>query len=193
MFQIKYTAEETNKVLTSRPSNQIFILNNILSEDVCEDISSYIDANVKVEEKSFNHETNVTAYGKVVSARDKHCNVIKSTLKNIAEHMYKKYAVETSCNSSITLRKIYGATKMHVDGPFNSGGEAGIQRMMAVIICLNDDYEGGELLFPCQNFKVKLKQGQAILFPPFWTHPHRTNDLKNNTFRYTITTWLCLH
>ena len=63
-------------------------------------------------------------------------------------------------------------------------------RSVSVIIALNGDYDGGEIVFPCQNFKTKLKQGEAIAFPPYWTHPHYTEDLKNNTFRYTINTWL---
>ena len=42
-----------------------------------------------------------------------------------------------------------------------------------------------------QDIKVKLKKGSVIIFPPFWTHPHETEDLLNNTYRYTINTWSC--
>ena len=34
------------------------------------------------------------------------------------------------------------------------------------------------------------KKGQIILFPPYWTHPHFTAELKNRTYRYTINSWL---
>ena len=61
---------------------------------------------------------------------------------------------------------------------------------MSVIIALNDDYEGGELVFPNQDVVVKLKKGQAVAFPPYWTHPHYTNEPLNGTFRYTVNTWL---
>jgi hypothetical protein len=64
-------------------------------------------------------------------------------------------------------------------------------RKISVIIALNGDYEGGEFYFPSQGIdKIKLKKGQAILFPPYWTHPHGVNKPENNTFRYTINTWL---
>jgi predicted 2-oxoglutarate/Fe(II)-dependent dioxygenase YbiX len=63
-------------------------------------------------------------------------------------------------------------------------------REMSMIAAINDDYDGGEICFPDQNFEIKLKKGQVLLFPPYWTHPHRTNKPKNGTFRYTITTWL---
>ena len=55
---------------------------------------------------------------------------------------------------------------------------------------ISDDYEGGELCFPNQDVKIKLEAGDAIVFPPYRTHPHYTNAL-NGTFRYTINTWLC--
>ena len=42
---------------------------------------------------------------------------------------------------------------------------------MSVIIALNDDYEGGEFYFPKQDYKVKLKKGDIICFPPYHTHP----------------------
>ncbi len=61
---------------------------------------------------------------------------------------------------------------------------------MSVIIALNDDYEDGTFHFPNQKFSVKLKKGQLIAFPPYWTHLHGVEELKNDTFRYTINTWL---
>ena len=61
---------------------------------------------------------------------------------------------------------------------------------MSIIIALNDDYEGGIFHFPYQDFNVKLKKGQLIAFPPYWTHLHGVESPANGTFRYTINTWL---
>ena len=63
-------------------------------------------------------------------------------------------------------------------------------RKLSVIICLNDDYDGSEFYFPAQDYKIKLKKGEAIAFPPYWTHPHEVSAPENGTFRYTINTWL---
>lgn len=43
---------------------------------------------------------------------------------------------------------------------------------ITVVICLNDDYDGGELVFPRQEVACKLKKGDLILFPGGLTHPH---------------------
>ena len=61
---------------------------------------------------------------------------------------------------------------------------------MSVIIALNDDYDGGEFYFPIQDYKIKLKKGDIILFPPYWTHPHKVYSPLNRTYRYTINSWL---
>ena len=111
---------------------------------------------------------------------------------NINTHLEQDYDLTVGGNSGFQFRKIFGATRVHKDGIYDTNTPLNINqtRIASVIICLNDDYEGGEFYFPIQDIKVKLKKGQIIVFPPFWTHPHLTMDLKNRTYRYTINSWL---
>ena len=107
----------------------------------------------------------------------------------------EEYDIEMRGFSSPTLRKIKGATRWHKDGVIvpkqvhNGMCPASELRNMSIIIALNGDYEGGELCFPEQGRTIKLKRGQAIAFPPYWTHPHYTNDLGDGTVRYTVNCW----
>ena len=64
-----------------------------------------------------------------------------------------------------------------------------IIRKLTMIIALNSNYEGGEIEFPTQNVKIKMKQGDLIAFPPYWTHEHFVNSPCNDTYRYTINLW----
>jgi len=96
------------------------------------------------------------------------------------------YGIVMNGFSSPILRKIKGSTRKHTDGVLD---ETSGLRNMSFIIALNDDYEGGELCFPVQSVTIKLKKGQAVAFPPYWTHPHYTNELIGNTFRYTLNFW----
>ena len=41
--------------------------------------------------------------------------------------------------------------------------------------CLNDNFEGGELSFPLQEFNVKIKKGDVVFFLGGITHPHFVN------------------
>ena len=54
---------------------------------------------------------------------------------------------------------------------------------------LNDDYTGGELYFPRQNFSNKdVPVGKCILFPGQVTHPHTSKELKSGT-KFSLTMW----
>jgi hypothetical protein len=106
-------------------------------------------------------------------------------------------------NTGYILRRIYGPTRLHSDGiteiynsnvNFIKGKRVDQYRMIrnaSVVFALNDNYEGGIFEFPYQNISVKLDRGSVIIFPPFWTHPHKTTELLNGTVRYTINTWTC--
>jgi hypothetical protein len=90
-----------------------------------------------------------------------------------------------------TLRRIHGGTKRHVDGVHSkTGGFTKLVRALSFIAVLNDDYDGGIFNFPTQNLKIKVKKGEVILFPPYWTHPHSVSSVGEGQARYTINTWI---
>ena len=107
-------------------------------------------------------------------------------------YLKENYEMNAKGDSGFQFRKIFGPTRVHKDGIYDTSNPVtlDVTRMASVIVCLNDDYEGGEFYFPIQDITVKLKKGQIIVFPPYWTHPHLTMDLKNRTYRYTINSWL---
>ena len=122
---------------------------------------------------------------------DNMLNSIEKTF-NTEKLFFNKIHIKN--NSGYTLRKIYGKTRLHIDGLekkiiYLNNYCNNIERDYSLIIQLNDDYMGGEFFFPVQDLTIKLKKGSIIIFPPTQTHPHETNELLNNTYRYTINTW----
>jgi hypothetical protein len=94
-------------------------------------------------------------------------------------------------DTGYTLRKIYGGTAMHIDGIHSeSTGYTKSVRCLSIIIVLNDDYDGGVFCFPYQGLKFRVQKGQAVLFPPYWTHPHSVTSVGEGQARYTINTWV---
>jgi hypothetical protein len=90
-----------------------------------------------------------------------------------------------------TLRKIFGRTNLHADGVHSkTGGFEKFVRCLSFIIVLNDDYDGGIFNFPRQGLKFKVKKGEAVMFPPYWTHPHSVTSVGEGQARYTINTWI---
>tara|TARA_R110002050_G_C8698264_1_gene494508 strand:- start:41 stop:649 length:609 start_codon:yes stop_codon:yes gene_type:complete len=195
------TEEELSKYLLRR-SNDIYLFSNVFSEDMCNKLVEFTNKNVK-NRLVVGEGQNVQAYEGEIFSDDPFFKPISSKLIDIGRFLACKYHITFGNyneynHEGITIRKIYGPTQLHTDGPtydmVNGNMMVSVDqiRSVSVIIALNGDYDGGEIVFPCQNFKTKLKQGEAIAFPPHWTHPHYTEDLKNNTFRYTINTWLTL-
>lgn len=175
----------------------IFIIDDVLPSDVCQATRAYIDVMCTQDEKKYNPNTNVSCKNYIIdSARDSELHDIVT--QAIEEKIVNKFeCFKMTGSESISLRKIYGATRRHKDNPnpfINNEDVKTISvdglRTLSVIIALNSDYDGGEFIFPTQDIKVKLKQGQAIAFPPYWTHPHLVTSPENGTFRYTINTWI---
>ena len=199
---IELSKEEEMNKYKSRRSNDIYLFSNVFSEDMCNKLVEYTNKNVK-DRLEVGYHQNVQGYQGFIFMDNPFFKSISSKLVDIGKFLVRKYYITIGLydkynHEPITIRKIHGSTRLHIDGPTHDTTVATTKikvdqiRTLSVIIALNSDYDGGEIVFPCQNFKTKLKQGEAIAFPPYWTHPHYTEDLKNNTFRYTINTWLRL-
>jgi predicted 2-oxoglutarate/Fe(II)-dependent dioxygenase YbiX len=80
-----------------------------------------------------------------------------------------------------------GKYEIHTDHFTNS------PRHLSVIINLNDDYEGGDLIFTDQKLKeikrFKLNTGSAVFFPSNFMYPHSIQPITKGT-RYSIVAWL---
>jgi hypothetical protein len=75
----------------------------------------------------------------------------------------------------------------HID----SGPGEFSQRQLVALWYLNDvPAPGGETQFLLQDIAVAPREGELVLFPPFWTHPHRAAPVHNGV-KYIATTWVC--
>ena len=68
-------------------------------------------------------------------------------------------------------------------------GENISKRCLAWMIYLNDVKEGGHTEFPTQNKKFQPRRGDVLLWPAYFTHPHRGIVSKTQT-KYIVTGWL---
>ena len=184
-------------------NHNIFVFDDIISDELCDECIDLIDKYATQDESEFVVRTNVKAKGFSVQT----CGLIDIKIrKDINEKLYNvmskliesislKVDISVTSDAGFQFRKIHGETNLHTDGVCHSCSDKSTEnaklRQMAVIIALNSDYDGGEFYFPIQDITIKLKKGQIITFPPFWTHPHLVRSPENNTFRYTINTWLC--
>ena len=66
-------------------------------------------------------------------------------------------------------------------------------RHLSIIMNLNDDYEGGDLVFTDQKDneikRLKLNKGSIVFFPSNFMYPHKIEPITKGT-RYSIVAWL---
>ena len=191
------------EIIKHNRTTDIFILRNILTTEEADTLRKVIENGPRSREgkvelgdgKEWTQNVSATFFSLARVNDKEQYNIIKNCLSKISKHVKDMTGMEAyyPTDRCVSLRKIYDATKVHFDGivhnPSNPCFENNV-RVFSTIIALNSDYEGGELCFPNQDVKIKLEAGDAIVFPPYRTHPHYTNAL-NGTFRYTINTWLC--
>lgn len=192
--------EEHNFPLKKYPDNHILVIDNFFSNSLC-DALIRLTNKYSIDSEKWGENTNVNC--KFINVeeindtkiREKYDKILFNYINKLINTLKDDYNIICTGDSGYCLRKINGPTRIHKDGICISLIEDRYVpkrkvRNMSIIIALNDDYDGGYFYFPHQNYKIKLKKGQLIAFPPYWTHYHGVTSLKNNTYRYTMNTWL---
>lgn len=115
-------------------------------------------------------------------------------IKNEIERLYTYYKIKFPQMQSIKINQIDllkyspgGKYEIHTDHFTTS------TRALSVIINLNDNYEGGDLVFTDQKEKeikrLKLGKGSIVFFPSNFMYPHGIQPITKGT-RYSIVAWL---
>jgi len=183
--------------ISSFPGN-IYIIHDLIQNTFCENMRNLIDQQA-THNSMYSNTNSVKAYVTVLNdinvdnifikqdislLLSGYIRAIPNIISKIRPNIFQNFIPTIS---TIEFRKIYGETKQHIDNI-----SADNSRILTCIIMLNDDYDDGIFSFPDQNVNFKPKKGDVILFPPYWTHPHRVST-PNNGFRYTIAFWYKHH
>jgi len=62
-------------------------------------------------------------------------------------------------------------------------------RTVSNVYYFNDDYEGGEIVFPRFDIKFKPKANQLIMFPSTYVYNHSVLEVTSGT-RYAVVSWI---
>ena len=73
----------------------------------------------------------------------------------------------------------------HIHSLF-TGDKRGIP-ILSIVCVLNEDYEGGEFIM-FDDFEIKFKSGDLIIFPSVFLYPHLVKPIKKGT-RYSFVSW----
>ena len=115
-------------------------------------------------------------------------SIFNEVQKRVVQQRYKPSCA--SADSGYEYHK-YGPGMIchhHIDGEFSQAEKDGsLLRYASVILHLNTVDEGGELIFPSYNKKIKTEEGKIVIFPPTGSYGHYTSPSKKE--REVIVTW----
>lgn len=177
-------------------TTNIFVIDDAFDSELCDKLIQYIDS-TKLEKLSFSDKNNVQCYSVVhIEENETHGFVIEKIKELFKSVSQKNDSIKIKGQTLFELRKVYGETRIHQDGVFNgdiiqteNNGKVKTVRSLTIVVTLNDDFDGGVYTFPNQNITIKPKKGTAILFPPYYTHPHSVSAIETGKFRYICSSW----
>lgn len=206
MVQAEETSghEETGGLTGRRLANGIWLIDDVVSAELCAELRSYLDENSDLYSERWGEARNVQCeYINLTDIRNAETRerldgqVFKAVGRALAWVRREAGAgARLASDTGYCLRRIWGETRLHSDGVMGYGSPESDQipvgsiRSMSMIVSLNSDYDEGQIRFPEQDVELRLEQGSALLFPPYWTHPHQVAAPVNGS-RYTINTWIC--
>ena len=112
---------------------------------------------------------------------------INSLISNVfnEQHIVKSYFF--SCMEAGAFNDI------HMDNYYQDDDGEIHQRLQYIsnksgLLYLNDDYEGGELIFPNQKISLKPETGTLVFFEGDYEKPHGVQEVKDG-LRYNLVTF----
>lgn len=187
---------KTNQI--TNISDAIIVYDNILSDHHCDQIVEHYSVNGDWvpaltagdvdhnSDKSISRRSDVITLSNLTEEIDRNFDRLVYLAFNKAYILYRdkfpSLRIENDEGYNILRYSVGGQYIEHVDqGKENN-------RSISAVICLNDDYEGGELEFFGGKYRLKLKKGSIIVFPSNFLYPHRVCPVTSGC-RYTIVTW----
>ena len=162
----------------------IFKIEKIITKDNCKKMISYMDKHCKTKAEVIGKNNQPQTDTKT---RDVLSHSVKEAITKYSKII--KFLGRLHLHEINLLKYEKGNFYIkHVDA------SSSLNRTISIIINLNEDYEGGDVLFfnPMTQMvysKADLKAGDMILFPSNFLYPHRVTTITKGC-RYSIVTWL---
>lgn len=157
-------------------SNNIRIVNNFISQEDAESLIRL--ANILSPQDAPGQWNEMIFSGPEVSAildkyKEKTVNLINEKF-NVSSHF---------CGGSYLVRWGIGKKMdLHVDD-LGSG-----ENHLSAVLYLNEDYDGGSIVFPTHNLHIKPKKFELIIFPGNLNYAHEVTEVISGT-RFTVPFW----
>lgn len=191
--------------------SQIMIHPKFLSDEDCDFLVEYANKqkaeDLAVFDAEKTNETKETSFKVDKSVRNTQNVEIDENLHNLLNNIVGSavkglinpyFDIDLKSGEAVQFLKygIGGHYKPHPDGEavrFDSSlgkpvWAKNIDRDISILIYINEDYEGGELVFPNQHVTLNPKKGMLVAFPSTHHFIHGVTPVTDGT-RYALVTW----
>lgn len=120
---------------------------------------------------------------------------INATIRSRAEDFLKLYLKGTLSDfqgytyigANVIMYEDGSALPLHLDNPCFTpdSGKTMLTRTIGMVVFLNHDFSGGELIFPEQEKVIDPKCGDVVMFPVNHLYPHMVNAISGG-MRYAL-------
>ena len=119
---------------------------------------------------------------------------------NIFQHLishYKKEVIIHDCQWPKRYRyENFRVKRYLVDGDQKHDTHVDVtnadtaKRFLSFVCYLNDDFDGGETIFPQYNYQSTVSTGSVLLFPVSWNYVHKGKPITNGYAKYMLGSFL---
>jgi hypothetical protein len=161
-----------------------------LSREECEEIINYYkendfsnskkrrsNLNYSVKEFSLDVKNNLFWKEKFKKIKNKADINLRSYLSFNSSCGYDSYYFKHMC---IMHHQEMNTIPYHYDCEIEKKEDGVNVRVFAILIYLNNNFEGGELVFPIQKKVIKPEPGLMLIFPTSFMYPHVTTPALGN-------------
>jgi hypothetical protein len=111
--------------------------------------------------------------------------VFRETFDPVEKNYFSKYSISPKSHNPYKILKYNTGDKF--DDHMDDGG--GNFRRVSTVYYLNDNYEGGQVVFPRFNLEVQPEAGDMLIFPSSYAYNHSVKEVKSG-IRYSIASWI---
>ena len=124
-------------------------------------------------------------------------NIIFKALENIKHDYIEKYSfldnnrikwMKWDITAGYNIQKYNPGQAYHALHIENAGDEGTERRVLVWMIYLNTVNDGGGTYFDHYDKIIKAEEGKGVLWPAYWTHPHKGIESETET-KYIATGW----
>jgi len=195
--------------MIDNPLANILIRPNVISpkgiQDIIEHIKKSTCEDVSVFDPQTTNRTGEKSWQVDKSARDTQIvpmGLLFPKIETLLHHAVKEvinpfYGIEVTSSEipQILSYGVGGHYKPHIDGEsiwVTPGGEKiwkkSMDRDLSMVFYLNDDFEGGDFIFPEHHIRVRPEPGMMVCFPSSHYYMHGVEPVTKGK-RYSIVCW----